>query len=298
MHASGAEAMHGENDEELGKRELDPKYTRGYAHIPHLRDKLPWLYSLHPTVDSQKKLARALRVSPAQLSTWLNGVRYSDARTSAAVNPDSIPIKHFQSFVDIWGVPAEILEVTDLAEFRSAIQHFEGGRGAWDKLLRAVPDDDDAIEIIPESSSRGIVDPDDEEEAGLPRFPVGERIMLRVAAHGYSHGTMLEHDRAGWASLWPNQRWPATEIAAELVFPRQLPERPPRFARLEGAGLHRIFVILTAEALPAPVLELLLRRPIDMSSLNYAATVLQDRLAAVPDKCRLLSRRFFAATSA
>ena len=27
----------------------------------------------------------------------------------------------------------------------------------------------------------------------------------------------------------------------------QLPEKPPRFARLEGAGLHRILVILTAD---------------------------------------------------
>jgi hypothetical protein len=164
--------------------------------------------------------------------------------------------------------------------------------------VRAVPDDDDAIEIIPESSARGIVDPDDEEDAGIPRFPVGERIMLRVAVHGFRHGVVLEHDRAGWASLRPNARWPATEVTGELLFPRQLPEKPPRFARLEGAGLHRIFVILTAEALPAPVLELLLRRPIDVGSLNYTATVLQDRLAAVPDKCRLVSRRFFAATSA
>src|SRR5258708_4389370 len=66
----GAEPMPTGNDEELGKRELDPKYTRGYVHIPHLRDKLPWLYSLHPTVDAQYKLARTLRVAPAQLSTW------------------------------------------------------------------------------------------------------------------------------------------------------------------------------------------------------------------------------------
>jgi hypothetical protein len=286
------------NDEELGKRELDPKYTRGYVHIPHLRDKLPWLYSLHPTVDTQYKLARTLRVAPAQLSTWLNGVRYSDVRTTGAVNPDSIPIKHFQSFVDIWGVPTEILEVADLAEFRGAIQHFEGGRGAWDKLLRAVPDDDDAIEIIPESSARGLVDPDDEAEAGIARFPVGERIMLRVAAPGFRHSMMLEQDRSGWASLRPNSRWPQTEFAGELIFPRQRADQPPRFARLEGVGLHRILAILTDEPLPAPVLDLLLRRPIEVSSLNYTATVLQDRLTAAPDKCRLVSRRFFAATPA
>jgi hypothetical protein len=290
--------MHTENDEERGLRELDPKFTRGYVHIPHLRDKLPWLYSLHPTVDTQYKLARALRVAPAQLSTWLNGVRYNDARTTGAVNPDSIPIKHFQSFVDIWGLPAEILEVDDLAQFRSAIQHFEGGRGAWDKLLRAVPDDDDAIEIIPESAARGLVDPDDEEDAGIARFPVGERVMLKVAARGFRHGMMLEQDRAGWVGLRPNSRWPQTELTGDLIFPHPQADQPQRFARLEGVGLHRILVIFTDEPLPAPVLELLLRRPIDVSSLNYTATVLQDRLAAAPDKCRLVSRRFFASTSA
>jgi hypothetical protein len=286
------------NDDTTGKRELDPKFTRGYVHIPHLRDKLPWLYSLHPTVDTQYKLARALRVAPAQLSTWLNGVRHSDARTTGTVNPDSIPIKHFQAFVDIWGLPAEILEVDDLAEFRSAIQHFEGGRGAWDKLVRAVPDDDDAIEIIAENATRGLVDPEDEEEAGLARFPIGERLMLRVAANAFRHGIMLEQDRGGWFALRPSARWPQTDIADELVFPRQQHDQPARFARLEVAGLHRILVVLTDEPLPPPVLDLLLRRPIDMGSLNYTATVLQDRLAAAADKCRLLSRRFVASTPA
>src|SRR5262249_20073952 len=121
----GAEPMPTRNDEVPDKRKLDPRFTRGYVHIPHLRDKLPWLYSVHPTVDSQRKLARALRVAPAQLSTWLNGVRYSDARSIAAVNPDSIPIKHFQSFIDIWGLPTEILEVDDLAEFPTAIPPFQ-----------------------------------------------------------------------------------------------------------------------------------------------------------------------------
>jgi hypothetical protein len=290
------------NDDATGKRELDPKFTRGYVHIPHLRDKLPWLYSLHPTVGTQYKLARALRVAPAQLSTWLNGVRHSDARTTGTVNPDSIPIKHFQAFVDIWGLPAEILEVDDLAEFRSAIQHFEGGRGAWDKLVRAVADDDEAIEIIAENATRGLVDPDDEEEAGLARFVVGERLMLRVPANGFRHGIMLEQDRGGWFALRPTARAPQTEIADELVFPRrqteQQTERPARFARLEVAGLHRILVILTNEPLPPPVLDLLLRRPIDVSSLNYTATVLQDRLTAGAGQCRLLSRRFIASTPA
>jgi hypothetical protein len=285
-----------ENDAELGKRELDPAYTRGYVHIPRLRDKLPWLYALHPSVDSQKKLAMALRISPAQLSTWLNGTRYTDARTIAPLNPDSIPIKHFRSFIDIWGLPAEILEIDDVAEFRSAIEHFEGGRGAWEKLVRAVADDD-RIEILVEAATRGIIDPEEEEETGIPLFREGERIMLRVADPGLRHGAMLEQDRSGWICLRPNPRWRETELEGAMIFPRQRPDLPPRFARLEGGGMHRVLVILSAEALPARLIDLLMRRPIDVGVLNYAATILQDRLAGGDDKCRLMSRRFLVSSA-
>ena len=123
---------------------------------------------------------------------------------------------------DIWGLPAEILEVEDLAQFRSAIQHFEGGRGPLDKLVRAVPDDDDAIEITPESSVRGLVDPDDEAEAGIIRFPLGERLRLRVAANGFRHGVMLEQDGGGWNSLRPSQRWPKrSSVGAMRIISRE-----------------------------------------------------------------------------
>jgi hypothetical protein len=293
----GLTMIDGENEERLAKRELDPTYTRAYAHIPHLRDKLPWLYGQHPSVDSQKKLAHALRISQAQLSNWLNGTRYSDSVTIAAVNPDSIPIKYYRSFLDIWGLPAEILEMEDLTAFRSAIEHFEGGRGAWERLVQAVLDDD-GLEIICESSTRGLVDPDDEEEPGLSHFRVGERIMLRVADHGFRHGIMLEQDRNTWVSLRPSPRQRETELTGAMVFPHQRPGAALRFARLEGAGLHRLLAILTEEALPGSVLDLLLVRPIDKGALNYMATVVQNRLAAGADKCRLMSQRFLASTEA
>src|SRR5215471_2543854 len=112
----------GNDEEPVVRRELDPTFTRGYVHIPHLRDKLPWLYSLHPTVNAQYKLAAALRVSTAQLSTWLNGVKVSDPKSFGAVNPDSMPIKHFQSFLDVWGIPPEYLEMTDIAAFEKAVK--------------------------------------------------------------------------------------------------------------------------------------------------------------------------------
>ena len=287
----------GENSEDFAKRELDPTFTRSYVHIAHLRDKLPWLYGLHPSVNSQKKLARALRISQGQLSNWLNGTRYNDSISNAAVNPDSIPIKHYRSFLDIWGLPAEILEMEDLMAFRSAIEHFEGGRGAWERLVRAVLDDD-GIEIVREDATRGLVDPDDEEESGLPYLRVGERIMLRVADHGFRHGIVLEQDRNIWVSLRPSPRRRETEIAGTIVFPYQQPGAAPRFARVEGAGLHRLLVILTEEALPSRILDLLLVRPIDMGDLNYIATVIQNRLAAGANKCRISSQRFLASTDA
>jgi hypothetical protein len=99
--------MHTGNDEE-------PRQRRGYVHIPHLRQKLAWLYSLHPTVNSQYKLAAALGIPKAQQSTW--------------VNPDSIPIKYFQNFLDIWGIPLELLVIDDLDAFVRAIHDFERER--------------------------------------------------------------------------------------------------------------------------------------------------------------------------
>jgi hypothetical protein len=272
-----------------GKRPLDPVFTRNYKHIPHLREKLPWLCSLHPFIRRNYEVARELHVVPATFSKWLNGDEFG-------VNPDTIPIEHFRDFLDLWGLPAEILDIEDMAEFRSAIEHFEVGRGPWEKLVRAVPDDI-RIEIVAESATRGIVDPDEEEEAGIPRLSVGERIMLRVAALGLRHGAMLEYDRSGWVSLRPNPRWPETATEGVMIFPRQHPQGPPRFARLEGAGLHRILVILTDEPLAGGVLDILMSRPIDAGRLNYVASIIQSRLAAGPDKCQLLSRRFLALTT-
>jgi hypothetical protein len=249
-------------------------------------------------VNTQYKLAAALRVSAAQLSTWLNGVRHTDPISSGTVNPDSMPIKHFQSFLDVWGIPPEYLEMTDIESFEKAVKAFEVGRGAWDSLVRTVPDDDSAIEITPESVPRGLIDPDDEEDLGLARFPVGERIMLRVAAPGFAHGMLLEQDRGGWLSLRPNMRWPQTEIAGQLIFPRQQPNESPRFARLEGIGVHRVLAILTTKELPTWQIDLLLRRPIAMASLNSAAGIISEILTKAPDTCRLVSRRFFASPSA
>lgn len=275
--------------ERASARKLDPIYTKDYKHIPLLREKLPWLYSLHPFIKRDYETARELHVAPATFSKWKNG-------DELGVNPDTIPIEHYRNFLDLWGLPAEILDTEDMAEFRSAIEHFEVGRGPWEKLVRAIPDDL-RIEIIAEGTTRGLVDPDEEEEAGVPRFRVGERIMLRVGSLGFRHGVMLELDRSGWTSLRPNALWPETEIDDPMVFPRQRAEGPPRFARLEGSGLHRILAILTAEALPRGVLEILMGKPIDPARLNYIATVIQSRLAAGPDKCQVLSRRLLAFTA-
>lgn len=285
-----------DHSNDRGKRKLDPIHTRGYKHIPRLKDKLPWLFGSHPFIKRNYELARELHVSPATLSTWLNGVKFSDAKTIAPANPDSIPIEHFRSFVDLWGLPAEVLDMEDLDEFRRTIEHFEVGRGAWDSLMRSVPDDA-RIEIIVENVTRGLVDPDEEEELGVPHFPVGGRMMLRVSSPGLHHGALLEQDRSGWLSLRPNPRWTDTNVDGQMIFPRQRADGAPRFARLEGPGLHRLLAIFTDEPLPGGVMEILMGRPIDSGRLNYTATVIQSRLAAGPDKCQLMSRRFLAVTS-
>jgi DNA-binding response OmpR family regulator len=38
-----------------GRRHLDPVHTTRYVHIPHLREKLEWLYGYHPLIKSQER---------------------------------------------------------------------------------------------------------------------------------------------------------------------------------------------------------------------------------------------------
>jgi hypothetical protein len=54
--------------------------------------------------------------------------------------------------------------------------------------------------------------------------------------------------------------------------------------------------LFSDEPLPGGILEILMGRPIDSGRLNYTAGVIQSRLAAGPDKCQLMSRRFLAVT--
>ena len=279
------------------RRELEPLHTKGYVHLPHLREKLEWLYGYHPFVNTQYQLASELKVSPATLSTWLNGTRYTDPTTVATVNPDSIPIKHYRSFLDIWGLPGPILEIEDLTEFKNALATFEAGRGPWEKLVRAVPDDE-SIEIIT-NAQRGLVDPEDEEDPGIVQLHAGDEIMLRARHPDARHAVMLLQDRVGWSSLRPNPRWRETEVEGEVLFPRQPSDGAARFARLDMVGgVHRVMVIFTEDPLPAAVLEILLARPMDVGSLNRVVSVVQNRLAAGPGKCRILSRRFVVSSAA
>jgi hypothetical protein len=80
-----------------------------------------------------------------------------------------------------------------------------------------------------------------------------------------------------------------------LLFPRQIPGKPPRFARIDGVGLHRVVVVLAKTALPSGVLDVILQRPIDPAKLNYVASVLQKYRAADKEACVLMSRQFIAA---
>jgi hypothetical protein len=266
-------------------------------HLPRLREKLEWLYGYHPFVNTQYQLASELKVSPATLSTWLNGTRYTDPRTVATVNPDSIPIKHYRSFLDIWGLPGSLLEIEDLTEFKNALATFEAGRGPWEKLIRALPDDE-SIEIVA-NAQRGIVDPEDEEDPGIVQLHAGDEILLRVPNPNRRHAVMLLQDRIGWSSLRPNPRWVETLADGDIVFPRQGAEGAPRFARLDMVGgVHRVLVIFTDDPLPAGVLDILMGRPLEVGSLNHAVSAIQNRLAAGPNKCRILCRRFVVSPGA
>jgi len=277
------------------KRGIKPIFTKGYKHVPHLKEKLLWLYGFLQGIECQRDHAAAIGVSPAAFSTWINGSLFKDDSGNAArANPESIPAKYYSKFVRSCGLPAEVLELPEVAEFKAALEHFDGQSGGWAKLVGSLPDDD-RIEIMAENATRTLVDPDEEEVDGVPRYRVGDRIMVRVTNQGWRYGLLLEEDRGGWIALLPNARMPEAALDGPLIFPRQIPGKPPRFARLDGAGLHRVVVVLTKTALPAGVLDVVMQRPIDPGKLNYVASVLQKRRAAERDACVLMSRQFVAA---
>lgn len=277
------------------KKQLTPKFTKGYSHIPHLREKLRWLYGHHPIVKTQYQLAKELNVSPGTLSTWLTGVSYRDAVSVAPQNPDCIPTRHYRAFMDVWGLPAAVLEMEDLTEFKNALATFESGRGPWEKFVRSFPDDS-AIEIVV-NSEKGLIDPDDKAEMGVLQLLVGDEIMLRIANPQFRHVALLMQDRFGWSSLRPNPRWTATEADAVVVYPRQH-DGAPRFAELDAVGgMHRVLAIFSSEPFPGSILETLLAQPLDLNGLNHVAGAFQSRLAGGPDQFRVISRRFSVSTA-
>jgi hypothetical protein len=282
---------------ERGSRKtLQPKFTKGYSHIPQLREKLRWLYGYHPIVKTQYQLAKELNVSPGTLSTWLTGVNYKDALSVAPQNPDCIPTKHYRAFIDIWGLPSAVLEIDDITEFKTALATFESGRGPWDKFVRTLRDDD-AIEIVV-NGEKGLIDPEDKADAGVLQLQAGDEIMLRIANPGLTHGVLLMQDRFGWSSLRPNPRWTSTDVDAELVFPRQVDGSPARFAELDAVGgMHRALVIFTREALPSSAMDVLRAQPLETSGLNHLAGLLQGRVVSGPDQCEVVSRRFLVSTA-
>jgi hypothetical protein len=283
-----------EKGKDHGKRELEPTYTAGYVYVPQLREKLGWLYGWHPMVKTQYLLAREMGVSPATLSSWLNGKRYVDTRTVAVADSDSIPKKHFQKFLDIWGLPEDTMRVADLAQFKSALQESKISRQPWERLVGALPDDD-RIEIVA-NVTRGLIDPDDADPGDIPQFHPGDAIALRVKRPNMPHGVMLLQDRSGWSSLRPTPQVPTTEIDGDLVFPRQAGAAAVRFAQLDSTvGMHRVLVVLMDEGLPRDVINVLLARPVDIAGLNQVMSLLQNRIAQGAEKCLLLSRRFLVA---
>jgi hypothetical protein len=274
------------------KRLLEPRYTDGYVHVPHLREKLTNVLYGHPRIQSNRELAAELGISPATLSTWLNGTRYEDEQSIGLLNPDSIRTPFYPKFVGIWGLPRATLELEDFAAFRAAVPAFEAGRSAWDKLVRAVAEDA-AVEIVVQRT-RGLIDPDDEEDPSILQLDRGDAILIRVPRDRFSHGLMLLQDRSGWSCLRPNTRWQETEIVDEfLVFPRQMPDRAQRFSRLDNVGgVHRLLAILSMEPFPAIVADVLLNEPLDPSGLDSIANHLHKATMAGDGRCRMVSRRF------
>lgn len=279
----------------MNVKSTETRFTPGFMHIPHLREKLRWLYARHPTVKTQSKLSSALDISASTLSDWLTGTRRKDGMTVPGFNPDSIPTKYYRSFIELWGVPEEILLIEDIAAFRQGLARCDGEPSPWDDLFAALPDDSD-IQIV-KHVTRGLSNPDIEGDPNLPTLRTGEEIMLRVANPGMAHATLLLHDRSGWSCLRPTPSRPETRAEESVVFPRQADQAAPKFAKIQDpTGLHRILAIFTKQPLPSEILSALLQPTIDPRNLNQAAGVIRQRLSAGPEACRLVTRRFLVST--
>jgi hypothetical protein len=290
--------MNGSQDEKAsagkiaGKRVLEPLYTSSYVHVPYLAAKLDYLYVYHPFIKTQKELSRALKVQSSTITGWKKGTEHNDATTIAVVNPESIPTKYYGQVLGLWNLPAGIMELGDLSEFKSTVATYEAGRGPWDRLVREIRDDA-SLELI-SNASRGLIDPDDLEDVTLPQFEAGDEIMLRLAKPGFRHGVILHQDRVSWSCMRPSpRRRDSTEIETDLVFPRQIAGSPARFATVPAiGGVNRVIVILTQEPLPKGVMDILLSEPMTQSSLNQVVPVLQNWTGTGSKQGRLLGRSF------
>jgi hypothetical protein len=270
-----------------------PYITPRHVRVPHLDKKVELLYQYHPFIRKQYELAKEVNVAPATLSNWIRGTPCPDG---IRVNPGAIPAKHFNTVVKVFGVPAAVLEMEDLAEFKNAFATFESGRGAWEKLVRALPDDG-TIEIISSDQERRWVEPEaGGDHEGILRVRNGDELMVRIPNPGLRHGVLLAQDRDGWSSLRPTPRWKETEVGDTLVYPRPKADGSPCFAMIEGSGVHLLLAIFTRDALPSWIMDILLASDLDQNlddeNLDRTVSVFHNLLTAGPEKCRMFSRRF------
>jgi hypothetical protein len=261
--------------------------TPRHVRIPKFKEKLELLYRHHPFIRRQYEFFAEVGVAPATGSNWVNPPFDPDG---VRVNPGTVPAKHFNTVANVFGVPGPVLLMEDLAEFEKALATFESGRGAWDKLIRALPNEE-KVEIIVNEEKR-IVDPDEtDEDPGLLQVRNGDEIAISIANPGLKHAVLLQQDPGGWYSLRPTRRVKETEIGDALIYPRLGPDGVRRFASIEGTGVHLVLAIFTRDPLPAWISDILLADSLD-ESLDKTVATFHNLLAAGPDKCRMFGRRF------
>jgi hypothetical protein len=271
------------------KRRATPRevITPRHVRIPKFKEKLELLFRYHPFIRRQYEFCEEVGVSAATGSTWINPPPDPDG---VFVNPGTVPAKHFNTVANVFGVPGPVLLMEDLAEFEKTLATFESGRGAWEKLVRALPNDD-KIEIIVNEEKR-IIDPDDDEDDhGLLRVRNGDEIFIRVANPSLKHAALLQRHPDGWSSLRPTRRTKDTDVEEMLIYPRPRPDGTPRFALIEGSGVHQVLAIFTRDPLPTRIIDLFIADDLT-DNLDRTVAVFHNLLAAGPEKCRMFGRRF------
>ena len=268
----------------------------GYVHVPRLREKLELLYAKHDEINSNTRLAARIGIAASNITQWTNG--------TLATPPDAVPAKYLlrrgePTLCSIFDIPYEMFEDANIEELKKKIVQQPG---QWTRFVEQAADVPE-LQIIGDPT-RGLLhdpdEPDDPPDPDMPRFSVGDRIMVKVTYPGSWHGLLLMEDpQRHWSCLWPRKKAPDTQFENEFSFPRHAADAPKRFGIIrDPAGLHRVIGIVTKTDSLLNKLGDIHAYPIKTEHLDHLAAELSRIKKEDPNSWVAMTKFFYAKPSA